>query len=68
MRQLPAVGREVMGMLEKIRAWLTPALLAVIALLLYRLIDAVEDVADSIDDASTSAESPDGRIAGAWDQ
>ena len=38
-------------MLEKIRAWLTPVLLAVIALLLYRLIDAVEDVADSIDDA-----------------
>jgi hypothetical protein len=58
----------VTGMLEEIRAWLTPVLLAVIALLLYRLIDAVEDVADSIDNASPSAESPDARIAGAGDR
>ena len=65
---MPAVGGEVTGMLEKIRAWLTPALLAVIALLLYRLIDAVEDVADSISDASPSAESADARIEGAGDR
>jgi hypothetical protein len=52
-------------MLEKIRAWLTPALLAVIALLLYRLVDAVEDVADSIDEAGLSAESPGQHVADA---
>jgi hypothetical protein len=52
-------------MSKKIRAWLTPALLAVIALLLYRLIDAVEDVADSIDDAFLSAESPHQHVADA---
>jgi hypothetical protein len=51
--------------MERIRSWLTPALLAVIALLLYRLGEAIEDVADSIDDACSSADEPDARVADA---
>lgn len=52
-------------MLERIRSWLTPALLAVVALLLYGLIGAVEDVADSIDETCVPADSPNAQIAGA---
>jgi hypothetical protein len=50
-------------MLEKIRAWLTPALLAVVCLVLYRLGEAVEDVADSIEDACVASDSAGAQIA-----
>ncbi|HVY66720.1 MAG TPA: hypothetical protein VHH11_18010 [Gammaproteobacteria bacterium] len=55
-------------MSEKIRAWLTPALLAVIALLLYRLVDAVEDVADTVEDTCLATDSPGAQIASALDR
>ena len=45
-------------MLEKFRAWLTPLLLAVMCLVLYRLGAAVEFVADTIDSAPLSAPVP----------
>jgi hypothetical protein len=50
-------------MLEKFRAWLTPLLLAVMCLVLYRLGAAVEFVADTIDSACLEPESPAAQIA-----
>jgi hypothetical protein len=50
-------------MLERIRAWLTPVLLAVMCLVLYRLGEAVEDVADSIEDACLAPDSPGAQVA-----
>lgn len=50
-------------MVDKIRAWLTPVLLAVMCLVLYRLGEAVEDVADSVDSACLEPDAAGAQIA-----